>query len=123
MRRLLLDDEEDQSHPDKIFAALRHLLEVRLRLGRLDSHVDATHLQRIYRRPYFELADRYAARVEAFFFDAPLETCIERNRLRNRRVPEAVMREMAARLEPPTLDEGFARVVRPGKKQLSRERC
>ena len=51
----------------------------------------------------------------AEFFDVPLEVCLERNRNRLRQVPEDVMQKMAANLEPPTLEEGFTRIVRVRK--------
>ena len=47
-----------------------------------------------------------------------LEVCIERHQRRDRVVPEDVMRRMAAKLKPPTFEEGFAKitVVRVKKK-------
>jgi predicted kinase len=42
--------------------------------------------------------------------DVPLEECKRRNRLRERVVPEEAMDRMAARLELPREEEGFARV-------------
>jgi len=41
----------------------------------------------------------------------PLETCMERNRRRQRVVPEEVMHRMAGKLRPPTFEEGFAKIV------------
>jgi predicted kinase len=41
----------------------------------------------------------------------PLEVCRERNRRRNRVVPDEVLERMAAKLVPPTVEEGFDRVV------------
>jgi predicted kinase len=45
------------------------------------------------------------------FFDVPVEVCMERNRRRNRVVPEDVMNRMSAKLRPPTFDEGFSKIV------------
>jgi predicted kinase len=49
--------------------------------------------------------------MEAVYFDVPLEVCRARNARRERRVPEAALERMAAKLAPPALEEGFARVT------------
>ena len=41
----------------------------------------------------------------------PLAVCLERNRGRPRVVPGDVVERMAAKLRPPTVEEGFARVT------------
>jgi len=114
MRRLLADDPTDQSIHRRVFAAIRHLVRARLALGRPVTYVDATNLTRWERRQYIRIGQLYDAEVEAIFFDVPVEMCIERNASRPRIVPEQAVREMAARLQPPTLDEGLARVVTGG---------
>jgi predicted kinase len=48
--------------------------------------------------------------MEAVFFDVSLETCRERNARRHRVVPDEAMTTLAAKLVPPTLDEGFHRI-------------
>ncbi|MCS7026203.1 MAG: AAA family ATPase [Bryobacteraceae bacterium] len=110
IRRLLLDDPADQRANRRVFQILRFLLKQRLALRRALSCVDATHLTRAERRPYLALAEIYDCEVEAVFFDVPLEVCKDRNRSRSRVVPEDVLDRMAARLEPPTLEEGFTRL-------------
>ena len=111
LRLLLLDDETDQSAQPGIFRALRHLLELRLRLGRPRNYVDATNLTPKERRPYFRLAARYGYEVRAIFFDVPADLCRRRNRRRKRNVPKEAMTRMAHRLRPPTLAEGFAKIT------------
>ena len=115
LRIILADDEDEQGFQADVFRALRYLLEVRLDLNRPVTYIDATNLVREQRRDFIEIAQRRNCSIEALFFDVPLEVCLERNRNRSRRVPESVMREMAASLEPPTLEEGFTRVVRSGE--------
>jgi predicted kinase len=111
LRLLLLDDETDQSFQHGVFRTLRHLLEMRLRLGRPRNYVDATNLTPRERRPYLLLAARYGYEVRAIFFDVPAEVCRRRNRQRRRNVPEEAMTRMATRLRPPTLAEGFAKIT------------
>lgn len=112
IRRLIADNPEDQTIHRQVFATIRHLLRQRIAIGRAVTYVDATHLTRWERRPYVRLARRYDCKLEALFFDMPVEVCIQRNRRRRRVVPEEAIRKMAARLERPTREEGFITVVR-----------
>jgi predicted kinase len=112
IRRLLADDPTDQGIHARVFSTIRYLIRQRIAIGRAVTYVDATHLTRWERRPYVQLARRYGCRLEALFFDVSAEVCIRRNRKRHRVVPEEAIRKMARRLEPPTKEEGFARVLR-----------
>ena len=111
MRKLLADDEIDQTVHLHVFAALRYLARERIEIGRPVTYVDATHLTRRERKPYIELALETGCLVEALYFDTPLKVCLERNRQRARVVPEGEIRKMADKLVPPKMEEGFARVV------------
>ena len=110
MRILLSGDESDQTIHARVFRTMRFLLRERLELGARVTILDATHLARKWRKPWLTLAARYGASVEAVYFDLPLEECLRRNRSRSRVVPEAAIREMAARLQAPARAEGWARV-------------
>ena len=110
VRALLADDPADQSLHARVFATLRYLLRHRLALGRPVTYIDATNLTRSERWPYIRIAEAYACDIEALFFDVPLEVCLERNLRRHRAVPEEAVLKMAAKLEPPSVEEGFARV-------------
>ena len=111
LRILLADDVNEQRYQARIFETLLLLLHVRLDLGRPVSYIDATNLVREQRRPFVEAAKQRGCLLEAIFFDVPLDVCLARNRARERQVPEDVMRRMAAGLEPPTPEEGFARIT------------
>ncbi len=77
-------------------------------------------------------AREFGCAAEALYFHVPLEICLKRNRKREnlragpgrdaRVVPEDVLRRMARRIEPPTREEGFSRivVVRSGAKKSRR---
>ena len=110
IRRLLADDATEQSIHRRVFAVVRSLLRHRVQIGRPATYVDATNLTVRERRQYIRLGQLHDCDVEALFFDVPLEICLERNRQRSRVVPEDALREMARRLAPPTLAEGFTRV-------------
>lgn len=109
-RRLLSGDETNQSINRLVFSTMRALLKRRLEAGARGTVIDSTALTPWERRCWIRLAELYDCEVEAVFFDVPLEECLRRNALRARQVPEDVLRRMAARLIPPSLQEGFDRI-------------
>ena len=118
IRRLLADDATEQGIHRRVFAMVRSLIRHRIQIGRPVTYVDATNLTPRDRRQYIRLGQLNDCDVEAVFFDVPLEICLERNRQRGRVVPEDAVREMARRLVPPTLAEGFTRVNWCGGKSM-----
>ena len=110
IRKLLADDETDQTIHAAVFRTLRFLLYQRIAIGRPVTYIDATNLTPRERRPYLRIGRLRQCRVEAVFFDIPLEVCHARNADRRRVVPEEALMKMAAKLVPPTVEEGFARV-------------
>ncbi len=111
LRQVLADDATDQTIHHRVFLSMRYLLRHRLGIGRVVSYVDATHLTPEERRPYIQIARWFGCEVEALFFDVPPEVCRERNRLRDRVVPEEALDRMVQKLMPPRVEEGFARVT------------
>ena len=87
IRKLLADDETDQTIHVRVFETLRYLLRQRLAIGRAVTYIDATNLTPEERRPYLEIGRAWECEVEAVFFDVPLEVCLERNARRQRVVP------------------------------------
>ncbi len=102
IRQLLIDDVTDQTIHARVFQCL---------IGRPATYVDATHLTPAERRPYIDIANRYGCAIEALYFDVPLDVCLARNRGRSRVVPEEAVRAMAAKLVPPSAEEGFSIVT------------
>jgi len=111
IRGMLADDETDQTIHERVFQTLRYLLRQRLAIGRPVTYIDATNLRPEERRPYLEIGQQYGCEVEAVFFDVPLEVCRERNRQRQRVVPEDALEKMAGKLVAPTVEEGFEKVT------------
>ena len=107
IRKLLADDETDQTIHDRVFQTLRYLLRHRLALGRPVTYIDATNLTPGERQPYIGIGREYGCELDAVFFDVPLDVCRERNIRRHRVVPEDALAKMAAKLVPPTVEEGF----------------
>jgi predicted kinase len=112
LRQLLADDPCNQNIHPRVFRVLRDLLKHRLELKRPVTYVDATNLTPYERRPYIAIADLFDAEIEAVFFDVSIVECVRRNQARERQVPEDVIRQMAARLVPPDVAEGFSLVSR-----------
>ena len=110
VRRILADDPTNQNIHGRVFATIRYLLRQRLAIGRPVNYIDATHLTKTERAPYIKIARWYRAEVEALVFNVPLVECLARNAARGRVVPLEVIEAMAAKLEPPELSEGFARI-------------
>jgi predicted kinase len=110
IRKLLADDPTDQTIHTVVFRTLRFLLYQRIAIGRPVTYIDATNLTPQERRPYLRIGRLRHCEVEAVFFDVPLEVCRARNARRQRVVPDEALMKMAAKLSPPTVKEGFARV-------------
>ena len=111
VRILLFDDVTEQRYQDLVFSTLRSMLRARLLARRPSNYLDATNLSAHERRSWIKLAHDFGYEVHAVFFDVPPEVCMERNRRRERNVPEDVMQRMAAKLRPPKFEEGFAKIT------------
>ena len=72
IRKLLVDDETDQTIHDRAFQTLRYLLRHRLALRRPVTYIDATNLTPEERRPYIGIGKSHGCELEAVFFDVPL---------------------------------------------------
>src|SRR5690348_2625452 len=79
IRKLLADDETDQTLHARVFQTLRYLLRQRLSVGRPVTYVDATNLTPEERAPYVGIGKSYGCEVEAVYFDIPFEMCRVRN--------------------------------------------
>ena len=111
LRAMLFDDVTQQRFQDLVFSTLRSLLRARMIAGMPTNYVDATNLSPHERRSWIKMAHDFGYEMQAVFFDVPVEVCMERNRRRERVVPEDVMQRMAAKLRPPEFEEGFSKVT------------
>ena len=112
LRTLLFDDISEQRYQGLVFSALRSLLLARLKARMPWNYVDATNLSQHERRQWIKMARSFGYEVQAVFFDVPIEVCMERNRKRERIVPEEVMRKMAEKLREPQFSEGFSKIIK-----------
>lgn len=111
VRVLLFDDPAEQRFQELVFSNLRSMLRARLIARRPLNYVDATNLTPHDRHSWIKLAKDFDYEVQAVYFDVPLKVCLERNQRRQRVVSEDVMRKMAAKLKPPTFEEGFSKIT------------
>ena len=111
LRTILFDSITEQRYQSLVFSTLRSLLRARLIAKMPWNYVDATNLSPRERRQWIRMAKDFGYEVHAVFFDVPVEVCLERNRKRERVVPEDVMQRMAAKLKPPTFTEGFGKIT------------
>ncbi len=76
--------------------------------------VDNTNATKASRAPLIALGREYQASLSCHWFDADPKECIARNHLRAgaARVPPSAIWMTQRKLEPPSLEEGFARIVR-----------
>jgi predicted kinase len=111
LRTILFDNITEQRYQNLVFGTLRSLLRARLIARMPWNYVDATNLSPRERRHWIQMSRSFGFEVHAVFFDVPLEVCLERNRKRQRIVPEEVMHRMAAKLRAPRFDEGFAKIT------------
>jgi len=110
LRGVLSGDVKNQDIHAKVFATMRYLLRTRLELGATPTIIDATNIRRKDRKAWLQIAHKFGASVDAVLFDLPIEVALERNRKRDRVVPEDVIRSMAKRLQLPTIEEGFKKI-------------
>ena len=111
LRSILFDDITEQRWQGLVFSTLRSLLRARLIAKMPWNYVDASNLASHERRQWIKMAKGFGYDVHAVFFDVPLEVCLERNRNRERQVKEEVVRRMAAKLKPPSFEEGFSKIT------------
>jgi predicted kinase len=111
LRSILFDDITEQRYQGLVFSTLRSLLRARLIARMPWNYVDASNLAPHERRQWIKMAKGFGYEVHAVFFDVPLEVCLERNRKRERQVKEEVVQRMAAKLKPPSFEEGFAKIT------------
>jgi predicted kinase len=121
LRSILFDDITEQRYQGLVFSTLRSLLRARLIARMPWNYVDASNLAPHERRQWIKMAKGFGYEVHAVFFDVPVEVCLERNRKRERQVKEELIQRMAAKLKPPSFEEGFAKItvvrVKPGAKE------
>jgi predicted kinase len=97
-RAMIADDPTDQSVSRHAFDLMYFIIEKRLTLGRLVV-ADATNLKREHRATLLRIAKRFQFNTAAVVFRLPIETCLERNAARKRKVPREALLDQCKLLE------------------------
>lgn len=98
-RKMLTDDENDQSANADVFELLFATAEKRLSRGLL-TVIDATNLQKNARKPVIELAKRQNVHCVAIVLNPSLEDILSRSRMRpDRDIPEGIIRKQYSDLQ------------------------
>ena len=93
-RGVVSNDESDQSATSDAFAILHQIVAYRLKRGLL-TVIDATNLEARSRDQLRLIGKKFNVRSVAIVFNLPLDLCLERNRGRERKVPEDVLANQA----------------------------
>lgn len=113
IREELLGDATDQSHNRLIWEEANLRTKEAIERGK-SVVLDATFVERWKRKEMVEyLRALGIGTVVGVYADVPLAVAKERNRSRERSVPEYVLNAMQTKLdmEPPSLDEGFDAII------------
>ncbi|NJR64681.1 MAG: AAA family ATPase [Leptolyngbyaceae cyanobacterium CRU_2_3] len=95
---------------DQMRRAVQEISQVRSPIAPYGATYDATNTRRKNRRATLRLARSLGFRqITGIWVDTPLALCLERNRNRDRQVPEDVIQRMHRQLRsaPPSLSDGL----------------
>lgn len=108
IRGELFGNESEQKNGNLVFKIAYARLARAVEAGQ-DAIFDATNLQRKYRKTLFQMFPN--VNHVAVFVNTPVGECLERNKKRARVVPASVIRRMSYQMEPPTIEEGFSKII------------
>lgn len=110
--RLVKPNEEYFSKEKEVFKFFIDLIDAGLKNG-YNVYADATHLNTASRNKLLNSITEKPTSIEAIVLKIPLETCLERNRLRKGLrffVPEDTIKKMYNRFTIPTFNERFDKI-------------
>ena len=118
IRHELYGDAKEQGDPQQVFAIFFQRLEEAMS-KEIDIVIDNTNLNAKQRKPILERAVKFAYDdVQLWLLDVPLDACLQRNRTRERTVPDDIVANMYIELNRsgrPRREEGRLVLIRPGK--------
>ncbi len=118
IRAELYGDEGEQGNPEDVFSIFFQRLEQAMG-EEADIIIDNTNLNPKHRHPILERAQQFGyVDVQLWWLDVPLEVCLQRNKSRDRIVPDDIVTNMHAELNRagrPKRSEGKITIIKPGK--------
>lgn len=108
MRFFVNGSESDQSNGRYIFEQCYKAINFWLKHD-YDVVFDATNLTKRARSEIFKNTRQLSKPPTyiAYYFDIPLEVCLEHQKLRKRQVPKNVVTTQFKKIQPPAADEGW----------------
>jgi predicted kinase len=102
IRKELYGDASIQGNGKEVFSLLKARYGKALADPKVTSiFIDNTSITHRDRKQYFDGKSTFVL----VYFDVPIETALLRNSLRERKVPEEVIRRQYGKLQPPTVEE------------------
>lgn len=108
IRKELYGDEACQANPERVFELMQQRTVDLLNEG-YSVIYDATSVTRKSRAGILDKCPKHVQK-QCVIVWAPIDICIERDKLRDRSVGEKVIDKMLRRFEAPFYDEGFTRI-------------
>jgi len=108
IRGELFGDESEQRNGKLVFDVAYSRLAKAVEAGQ-DAIFDATNLHRKYRKTLFQMFPNVDH--VAVFVNTPVGECLKRNNQRARVVPAPAIYRMSHQMEPPTIAEGFSKII------------
>lgn len=118
IREELYGDPKEQGDKEQVFSIFFERLESAFS-KELNVIIDNTNLNPKQRKPILDKAKEFGySNVQLWMLDIPLETCLARNRSRERVVPEDIVSNMYTELNKsgrPRRAEGKITIIRPNQ--------
>lgn len=106
IRAELYGDASVQDDPQRVFSILHSRIKEALLLGK-NVIYDATNISSKRRMAFLQELKKIPCNKIAYWIWASYETCLARNEERNIKVPEAAIKRMYKRFDPPAWWEGW----------------
>jgi predicted kinase len=106
IRGFLWGNEAIIKHSKLVFTLAENITHYMLSINE-NVVFDATNVTIKGRKKYIDLGRKYNAKVILHWIDCPLQAAIKRNKKRERKVPEKILKAFYNRFQAPTLNEGM----------------
>lgn len=113
IRKEVFNVEYDPVVEEGVWGTFFRQLELALR-DKKKVIVDNTNVTRSGRASIIRVARRYNVPVIGYWFKVPIEECLKRNQIRERKVPEQMIQNMQRMFDEPKLEEGFQEIKEIG---------
>lgn len=110
LREELFNDINEQNRNDEVFAELKRRVKENISKN-INVIVDSTNLNHKKRKGFLEELKKIDVYKQCVFVATPYNKCIEQNKVREKKVPEFVIRRMYLSVNIPQYYEGFDSII------------